>query len=119
MTDAAVDEPLVLIEDIGPVRRLTMNRPGALNALSAGLIAALSTYARVNDYGFIETPYRVVENGRVTDRFKYLSALQEEDDGPDGKAQKDGARGEERPTPPIAQANAASTGVVNSSRSWP
>ena len=27
MTDAAVDEPLVLIEDIGPVRRLTMNRP--------------------------------------------------------------------------------------------
>ena len=43
MADAAVDEPLVLIEDIGPVRRLTMNRPGALNALSAGLIAALST----------------------------------------------------------------------------
>jgi enoyl-CoA hydratase len=42
MTDDAVDEPLVLIEDIGPVRRLTMNRPGALNALSAGLIAALS-----------------------------------------------------------------------------
>jgi enoyl-CoA hydratase len=35
MADAAVDE-LVLIEDIGPVRRLTMNRPGALNALSAG-----------------------------------------------------------------------------------
>ncbi len=45
-----------------------------------GLIAALSTYARVNDFGFIETPYRVVENGRVTDRFKYLSALEEEDD---------------------------------------
>ena len=43
MADAAVDEPLVLIEDIGPVRRLTMNRPEALNALSAGLIAALST----------------------------------------------------------------------------
>jgi enoyl-CoA hydratase len=42
MADAAVDEPLVLIEDIGPVRRLTMNRPGALNALSSGLIAALS-----------------------------------------------------------------------------
>jgi enoyl-CoA hydratase len=42
MPDAAVDEPLVLIEDIGPVRRLTMNRPGALNALSGGLIAALS-----------------------------------------------------------------------------
>ena len=43
MADAVVDEPLVLIEDIGPVRRLTMNRPGALNALSAALIASLST----------------------------------------------------------------------------
>jgi enoyl-CoA hydratase len=42
MADAAIDEPLVLIEDIGPVRRLTMNRPGALNALSARLIDALS-----------------------------------------------------------------------------
>ena len=39
---SAEDEPLVLIEDIGPVRRLTMNRPGALNALSGGLIDALS-----------------------------------------------------------------------------
>ena len=46
MADAAVDEPLVLIEDIGPVRRLTMNRPEALNALSAGLIAALSSAFR-------------------------------------------------------------------------
>ena len=44
-----------------------------------GLIAALSTYARVNDFGFIETPYRVVENARVTDRIVYLSALDEED----------------------------------------
>ncbi|MGH7813816.1 MAG: DNA-directed RNA polymerase subunit beta [Candidatus Binataceae bacterium] len=44
-----------------------------------GLIAALSTYARVNEFGFIETPYREVENSRVTDRIKYLSALDEED----------------------------------------
>jgi DNA-directed RNA polymerase subunit beta len=44
-----------------------------------GLIAALSTYARVNEFGFIETPYRVVENSRVTDRIVYLSALDEED----------------------------------------
>ncbi len=44
-----------------------------------GLIAALSTYARVNEYGFIETPYRVVENIKVTDRIVYLSALDEED----------------------------------------
>src|SRR5262249_60328091 len=43
-----------------------------------GLIASLSTYARVNDLGFIETPYRVVDQGRVTDQVKYLSALDEE-----------------------------------------
>ncbi|MGH7933874.1 MAG: DNA-directed RNA polymerase subunit beta, partial [Candidatus Binataceae bacterium] len=44
-----------------------------------GLIAALSTYARVNEFGFIETPYREVENCRVTERIVYLSALDEED----------------------------------------
>ena len=44
-----------------------------------GLIASLSTYARVNDFGFIETPYREVEGGRVTERIRYLSALEEED----------------------------------------
>ena len=43
-----------------------------------GLIASLSTYARVNDYGFIETPYRRVEKSHVTDDVKYLSALEEE-----------------------------------------
>jgi DNA-directed RNA polymerase subunit beta len=44
-----------------------------------GLIASLTTYARVNDFGFIETPYREVEHGRVSDRIRYLSALEEED----------------------------------------
>jgi DNA-directed RNA polymerase subunit beta len=44
-----------------------------------GLIASLTTYARVNDFGFIETPYREVDGGRVTDRIRYLSALEEED----------------------------------------
>jgi DNA-directed RNA polymerase subunit beta len=44
-----------------------------------GLIASLSTYARVNEFGFIETPYRQVESGRVTDHIRYLSALEEED----------------------------------------
>lgn len=39
-----------------------------------GLIASLSTYARVNEFGFIETPYRKVEDGRVTDKIEYLSA---------------------------------------------
>jgi DNA-directed RNA polymerase subunit beta len=43
-----------------------------------GLIASLSTFARVNDYGFIETPYRVVRDGKVTNEVKYLSALEEE-----------------------------------------
>jgi DNA-directed RNA polymerase subunit beta len=43
-----------------------------------GLIASLSTFARVNDYGFIETPYRVVRESAVTNEVKYLSALDEE-----------------------------------------
>jgi DNA-directed RNA polymerase subunit beta len=43
-----------------------------------GLIASLSTYARVNDFGFIETPYRVVEDATVSDELRYLSALEEE-----------------------------------------
>ncbi len=43
-----------------------------------GLIASLSTYARVNQFGFIETPYRVVKDGRVTDEVRYCSALDEE-----------------------------------------
>ena len=41
MTDAGAEDPLVLIEDLGPVRRLTMDRPQALNALSASLNDAL------------------------------------------------------------------------------
>jgi DNA-directed RNA polymerase subunit beta len=43
-----------------------------------GLIVSLSTFARVNEYGFIETPYRKVESGRVTDTIDYLFALDEE-----------------------------------------
>ncbi len=43
-----------------------------------GLISSLSTYARVNDFGFLETPYRKVENGRVTDHIDYLTADDEE-----------------------------------------
>lgn len=40
-----------------------------------GLIVSLATYARVNDYGFIEAPYRRVRNGKVTDEIEYLSAV--------------------------------------------
>ncbi|MGW5754986.1 DNA-directed RNA polymerase subunit beta, partial [Nocardia rhamnosiphila] len=43
-----------------------------------GLIGSLSVYARVNPFGFIETPYRKVENGRVTDEVKYLTADEED-----------------------------------------
>ncbi len=43
-----------------------------------GLINSLSTYARVNEFGFIETPYRVAKDGRVTDKIDYLTADQEE-----------------------------------------
>lgn len=44
-----------------------------------GLIASLSVYARVNEFGFIETPYRKVTNGKVTDEVVYCSALEEGD----------------------------------------
>ena len=40
-----------------------------------GLITSLATYARVNEYGFIEVPYRRVKNGKVTDKVDYLTAI--------------------------------------------
>ena len=43
-----------------------------------GLINSLSVYARINDFGFIETPYMVVEKGLITDKTKYLTADEEE-----------------------------------------
>ena len=43
-----------------------------------GLIASLSTFARVNEFGFIETPYRAVREGVVTNEIVYLSAMDEE-----------------------------------------
>ena len=43
-----------------------------------GLIGSLATYARVNEFGFIETPYRKVENGKVTDKIEYLTADEED-----------------------------------------
>ena len=44
-----------------------------------GLIGSLATFARVNDFGFIETPYRKVVDGRVTDEIVYLAADEEEE----------------------------------------
>jgi len=43
-----------------------------------GLIASLATFARVNDFGFLETPYRKVEKGRVREHLDYLTADREE-----------------------------------------
>jgi len=45
---------------------------------NAGLIGSLATHARVNEYGFIETPYRKVEGGHVTDTVHYLTADEED-----------------------------------------
>jgi DNA-directed RNA polymerase subunit beta len=45
-----------------------------------GLIVSLTTYAKVNQFGFIETPYLKVENGKVTDEVIYLDALEEENE---------------------------------------
>jgi DNA-directed RNA polymerase subunit beta len=42
-----------------------------------GLINSLAVYARANEYGFLETPYRKVVNGKVTDEIDYLSAIEE------------------------------------------
>ncbi|MEQ9057976.1 MAG: DNA-directed RNA polymerase subunit beta [Gammaproteobacteria bacterium] len=42
-----------------------------------GLINSLAVYARTNEYGFLETPYRKVESGQVTDIIEYLSAIEE------------------------------------------
>ena len=43
-----------------------------------GLISAMSIYCRINEFGFIETPYRKVKDGRVTEQIDYLTADQEE-----------------------------------------
>ena len=45
---------------------------------NVGLVLNLATYARINDYGFIEAPYRVVKNGKVTDEIVYVDAAAEE-----------------------------------------
>ncbi len=44
-----------------------------------GLINSLASYSRINKYGFIETPYRIVSSGKVTEKVIYLSAIDEED----------------------------------------
>ncbi len=43
-----------------------------------GLIASLSTYARVNEFGFIETPYRLIQEGKLVDEIRFFTATEEE-----------------------------------------
>ena len=43
-----------------------------------GLITSMATYARLNPYGFLETPYRIISNGKDTGKIKYLSANEED-----------------------------------------
>jgi len=93
-----------LLSDITSKRRLSALGPGGLSRKHAGfevrdvhsshygricpietpeganigLITSLALYARVNEYGIIETPYRKVKNGKITDEIEYLTADQEE-----------------------------------------
>src|SRR5712664_882490 len=87
------------LAELTPKRRLSALAPGGLTrerdvhysqygrmcpietpeGPNIGLITSLSCYARVNDLGFIETPYRVVKDGKVTDETRWLSASEEED----------------------------------------
>ncbi|MEY3719480.1 MAG: DNA-directed polymerase subunit beta [Pseudomonadota bacterium] len=49
----------------------------ALEGPNIGLINSLALFARLNEHGFLETPYRKVSNGKVTDQVEYLSAIEE------------------------------------------
>lgn len=57
-------------------RICTVETPEGSNV---GLVLNLATYARINEYGFIEAPYRVVKNGKVTNEVVYVSAASESD----------------------------------------
>src|SRR5487761_2265352 len=65
------------VRDVHPThygRVCTIETPEGPNI---GLINSLAVYARTNSYGFLETPYRKVHNGKVTDKTEYLSAIEE------------------------------------------
>ncbi|MDO4709630.1 MAG: DNA-directed RNA polymerase subunit beta [Pseudomonadota bacterium] len=66
------------VRDVHPThygRVCTIETPEGPNI---GLINSLAVYARTNKYGFLETPYRKVVDGRVTDQIEYLSAIEED-----------------------------------------
>jgi DNA-directed RNA polymerase beta subunit len=66
------------VRDVHPThygRVCTIETPEGPNI---GLINSLAVYARTNQYGFLETPYRKVVDGKVTDEVEFLSAIEEE-----------------------------------------
>ena len=71
-----------------------------------GLINSLALYARTNEYGFLETPYRKVKDGKVTDEIHYLSAIEE---GQYMIAQANAALDKTRPASPTSSSPAATT----------
>jgi DNA-directed RNA polymerase subunit beta len=77
--DSRVNGPGFEVRDVHPShygRICPIETPEGPNI---GLIVSLSTYAKVNDFGFIETPYRVVDNATVSKDVKFLSAFEEKD----------------------------------------
>ena len=83
-----------------------------------GLIGHLASYGRINSYGFIETPYRKVVDGRVTDEITYLAADEEEEYviaqanaklGPDGTLVQDRVLVRRAPQGPGVRVGAAGT----------
>jgi len=65
------------VRDVHPTHYGRMCAIETPEGQNIGLINSLSCFAKVNEFGFIETPYRKVENGRVTDKVEYLSAIAE------------------------------------------
>ena len=66
------------VRDVHPThygRKCPIETPEGPNI---GLINSLATYCRVNKFGYIESPYKKVANGKVTSEIKYLSAIEEE-----------------------------------------
>lgn len=79
-----------------------------------GLVGHIATYAKINNYGFIETPYRKVKNGRVSEEIVYLTAIEEEkfniahagvEYGKDGKLLNKQIEARIKGTPGLCEAN--------------
>ncbi|MBR4140991.1 MAG: DNA-directed RNA polymerase subunit beta, partial [Campylobacter sp.] len=66
------------VRDVHPTHYGRISPIEAPEGQNIGLINTLATYAKVNDLGFIEAPYRKVVDGKVTDEIVYLTATQEE-----------------------------------------